>query len=107
MDRLLRIPAPGARSRLALAVVKTFTLAGLLCVMVTQGPPSSTPQPGTDLSTQVADAGGAGCAGALVRTTRGELRKVSFAVGWDVYTGRRSGTLVTACLDGSDGPVNR
>ncbi|MBC9734266.1 hypothetical protein [Nocardioides marmotae] len=35
---------------------------------------------------------------ALVRTTRGELRIVSFDRGWDVFTGRRPGLLVAVCL---------
>jgi hypothetical protein len=38
-------------------------------------------------------------ASALIRTTSGELRQVSFEVGWDVYNGRRPGTLVAVCLD--------
>ena len=36
---------------------------------------------------------------ALIRTTRGKLRQVSFEVGWDVYNGRRPGTLIAVCLD--------
>ena len=36
---------------------------------------------------------------ALIRTARGQLRKVSFEVGWDVYNGRRPGTLVAVCLE--------
>ncbi len=35
---------------------------------------------------------------ALVRTTRGELRVVSFDRGWDVFTGRSPGLLVAVCL---------
>jgi hypothetical protein len=38
-------------------------------------------------------------ASALIRTTGGQLRQVSFEVGWDVYNGRRPGTLVAVCLD--------
>jgi len=40
---------------------------------------------------------------ALIRTTRGVVRKVSFETGWDVYTGRRPGTLVAVCIDGPSG----
>ncbi len=36
---------------------------------------------------------------ALIRTTRGHLRRVSFEVGWAVYNGTRPGTLVAVCLD--------
>ena len=36
---------------------------------------------------------------ALIRTTAGEVRQVSFEVGWDVYNGRRPGTLIAVCLD--------
>ncbi|MDN4161353.1 hypothetical protein [Nocardioides abyssi] len=35
---------------------------------------------------------------ALVRTTRGHLRVVTFDRGWDVFTGRRPGLLVAVCL---------
>lgn len=35
---------------------------------------------------------------ALVRTTRGKLRVVSFDRGWDVFTGRSPGLLVAVCL---------
>ncbi len=36
---------------------------------------------------------------ALIRTEAGEVRQVSFAVGWDVYNGRRPGTLIAVCRD--------
>jgi hypothetical protein len=42
-------------------------------------------------------------ASALIRTTQGELRQVTFAVGWDVYNGKRPGTLVAVCLDETSG----
>jgi hypothetical protein len=29
----------------------------------------------------------------------GDLRQVSFQVGWDVYNGKRPGTLIAVCLD--------
>jgi hypothetical protein len=38
-------------------------------------------------------------ASALIRTTAGEVRQVSFEVGWEVYNGRRPGTLIAVCLD--------
>jgi hypothetical protein len=39
---------------------------------------------------------------ALIRTPHGDLRQVSFDVGWDVYNHRRPGTLVAVCLDDPD-----
>jgi hypothetical protein len=36
---------------------------------------------------------------ALIKTSSGNLRVVSFAKGWDVYTGKRPGRLVAVCLD--------
>jgi hypothetical protein len=44
-------------------------------------------------------------ASALIRTSRGVLRQVSFEVGWDVYNGKRPGTLVAVCLDHDAGLV--
>jgi hypothetical protein len=41
-------------------------------------------------------------ASALIRTTDGALRQVSFGVGWDIYVGRLPGTLVAVCLDRPD-----
>jgi hypothetical protein len=41
-------------------------------------------------------------ASALIRTTTGEVHLVSFEVGWDVYNGRRPGTLIAVCLDDTD-----
>jgi hypothetical protein len=38
-------------------------------------------------------------ASALIRTARGNVRQVSFDVGWDVYNGKRPGTLIAVCLD--------
>lgn len=40
---------------------------------------------------------------AVVRTSRGQLRHVSFDTGWAVYTRHGSATLVAVCLD--DPPV--
>jgi hypothetical protein len=41
-------------------------------------------------------------ASALIRTAAGEVRQVSFEVGWDVYNGKRPGTLIAVCLDDND-----
>ena len=35
---------------------------------------------------------------AIIRSTAGDLRVVSFARGWDVYTGDSPATLVAVCL---------
>ena len=44
--------------------------------------------------------GGHALAGsALIRTSGGNLRVVSFERGWDVYNGKRPGRLVAVCLD--------
>jgi hypothetical protein len=40
---------------------------------------------------------------ALIRNARGELRQVSFDVGWDVYKGKKPGTLIAICLDDTRG----
>ena len=40
---------------------------------------------------------------ALIRTARGDVRLVSFEVGWDVYNGKRPGTLLAVCLEETDG----
>ena len=42
-------------------------------------------------------------ASALIRNERGEIRQVTFAVGWDVYNGKRPGTLIAVCLDDTSG----
>jgi hypothetical protein len=38
-------------------------------------------------------------ASALIRNARGRLRQVPFETGWDVYNGKRPGTLVAVCFD--------
>ena len=43
-----------------------------------------------------------GPSSALVRTAAGNVRVVSFEHGWDVYNGRRPGTLVAVCLDAAE-----
>lgn len=109
-------PAPLAR--LALALVKVAVLGVLLILVVAGGlratGPSAhpgAPDPGDsyqrDVERVVADhhCSHAGldrtaiAASALIRTREGRLREVSFEVGWDVYNGRRPGTLVAVCLD--------
>ena len=39
---------------------------------------------------------------ALIRTAAGRVRQVSFEFGWDVYNGRRPGTLIAVCLDDTE-----
>ena len=39
---------------------------------------------------------------ALIRTDSGEVRQVSFEEGWDVFNGKRPGTLIAVCLDDTD-----
>jgi hypothetical protein len=38
-------------------------------------------------------------ASALIRTSGGNVRVVSFEKGWDVFNGKRPGTLIAVCLD--------
>jgi hypothetical protein len=38
-------------------------------------------------------------ASALIRTSGGNVRVVSFQKGWDVFNGQRPGTLIAVCLD--------
>ena len=40
---------------------------------------------------------------ALIRNARGELRVVTFDVGWDVYNKKLPGTLIAVCLDDTRG----
>ena len=42
-------------------------------------------------------------ASALIRNAQGEVRQVSFEVGWAVYSGKRPGTLISVCLDDTRG----
>jgi hypothetical protein len=42
-------------------------------------------------------------ASALIRNARGELRQVTFKVGWAVYNHKLPGTLVAVCLDETRG----
>jgi hypothetical protein len=105
-------------ARLMLAVLKGAALGALLTLVVAGGlhaaAPSAQPD-GTgpsDSSRRVVERAvadhhcsysGFGAkavpASALIRTTDGKLRQVSFDVGWQVYNGSRPGTLVAVCLD--------
>ena len=38
-------------------------------------------------------------ASALIRTSGGNVRVVSFEKGWDIYNGRRPGSLIAVCLE--------
>jgi hypothetical protein len=101
-----------------LATGKGAALGGLLTLVVIGGlhtaAPSAEPdatadlsghQPAVDLAVADHHCSYAGFGGrsvpssALIRTARGQLRQVSFDVGWDVYSGRRPGTLIAVCLD--------
>jgi hypothetical protein len=104
-----------------LATVKGAALGGLLSLVVVGGLHLATPSalPGAaqdDAYRRVAQRAGADhhcssarlgdgsmASSALIRTSRGALRQVSFAVGWDVYTHRRPGTLIALCLPGTWG----
>jgi hypothetical protein len=109
-------PAPLAR--LALALFKGAVLGALLTLVVAGGlhapPPSAHPDApaagdsyqgvvvravGDRHCSHAGSGRGVVAASALIRTTEGRLRQVSFEVGWDVYNGRRPGTLVAVCLD--------
>jgi hypothetical protein len=100
---------------------KGFALGGLLTLVVVGGLHATAPtaRPGASEATTsyprvVDDAvtdhhcshtglgGGEIPASALIRTTRGKVRQVSFDVGWKVYTGRRPGTLLAVCQDEPD-----
>jgi len=101
-----------------LGAVKGGTLGGLLTLVVVGGLHAGAPstRPGGEAQTdadrhvvrgtvvdhQCSSAGfgeGAMPSSALIRTPAGEVREVSFEVGWDVYNGKRPGTLIAVCLD--------
>jgi hypothetical protein len=42
---------------------------------------------------------GSSAASALIRTEGGQVRAVSFETGWDVFNGRRPGSLIAVCVD--------
>jgi len=106
VDPLARAPARWASPSVALASVKALAWGALLGVAMASGTPSGTSAGTPDRAgadpgmAQAADR--PECDAALIRTARGAVRRVTFAVGWDVYTGRRPGTLIAACLDDSD-----
>jgi len=107
--------------RVVLTAVKGASLGGLLTLVVVGGlhstPPSARPGDPADtdaaqgvVQRQVADhhcsytgfGNRAVPSSALIRTPRGQIRQVSFDVGWDVYNGKRPGTLIAVCLDDPD-----
>jgi hypothetical protein len=114
----LRSHARGRWSRVALTVVKSAGLGALLSLSVVGGLEAGSPTDGPT-SGSVDDAyqrvveravadhrcsfQGFGAqvqaASALIRTSGGNLRVVSFEKGWDVYNGKRPGSLVAVCLD--------
>ena len=110
--------------RVLLATFKGAALGGLLTLVVVGGLHAATPSahpgnPGeSDAYERVVQRAVAGhhCSAAgfgdksvpssaLIRTERGVLRKVSFDVGWAVYSGKRPGTLVAVCVDEPGGLV--
>ena len=113
---------PGASTRVVLTCLKGFALSGLLTMVVVGGVQAGAGSSPGGISSPVVDAyqrvveravtdhncsytgygDTAVPASALIRTTRGTLRQVSFEVGWDVYNGRRPGTLIAVCLDETD-----
>ncbi len=118
MDKARHRRTPRRPLRFALATVKGAALGGLLTLVVVGGLHATAPatHPGV---TAEADAyervvqravvdhhcsyAGYGDravpASALIRTTAGEVRQVSFEFGWDVYNGQRPGELIAVCLD--------
>ena len=111
-------------TRVALASLKGAGVGGLLTVVVVNGlsagAPSATPAatpPASEHRGVVARAvvdhrcsydgyGARAVPGsALIRTDAGRVRLVSFDVGWDVYNGRRPGTLIAVCLDPTERPA--
>ena len=106
MDPFARAPALRVPSAVALTSAKTLALGALLGALVATGTPANAP----DRSAATGVPGAAdrpACSASLIRTEQGDLRRVSFEVGWDVYTGRRPGTLVAACLDRRPDPGAR
>jgi hypothetical protein len=102
MDRTRDLREGRGRHALALrAVLTTVKVAALAVLLV--GPAAGVVQsaaPGTGSAD-------AGCtkravaedrpARALIRTEQGRVRQVSFDVAWDVYNGRRPGTVLAVC----------
>jgi hypothetical protein len=97
-----RRPRPRRPLRVALGAGKAAALSALLMLVVAGGLNAAGPSARPDAVAQGhqrADqpAGTGDACPALIRTARGQLRQVSFAVGWDVYNGLRPGTLVAVC----------
>jgi hypothetical protein len=92
------------RTRLAAAAAKASALCAVVALSATATgtPTGAAPEPprtaGDDCSFQGAAAGEAPPT-ALIRTQHGQVREVPFSVGWDVYNGRRPGTLLAVCSD--------
>jgi hypothetical protein len=108
--------------RVELATIKGAALGGLLTLVVVGGlhPSAPSADPGFTAEADayqrvvqraVADhqcsyAGWGDQAvpsSALIRNARGELRQVTFEVGWDVYIDKLPGTLIAVCLDDTRG----
>jgi len=94
----------------ALGALLTLVVAGGLHAAAPSAPPHATGPAGSGqrvVERAVADhhcsysgfSAKAVPSSALIRTTDGKLRQVSFDVGWQVYNGTRPGTLVAVCLD--------
>ena len=107
---------------MALATLKGAALGGLLTLVVVGGMRAAAPsaQTGADSETDayqrvvdraVSDhrcshagfGSGKVPSSALIRNARGEVRQVTFEVGWDIYNGKRPGTLIAVCLDDTRG----
>jgi len=102
---------PSRRVVLAVRTVKasaTGLLAGTAIVVTLSGalanppaePPASTERSArlaenTDLDGRCVGAGG----DAIIRTVSGRTRTVSFERGWQIYRGKRPGTLLAVCPD--------
>ena len=118
MDHPRHRRTPRHPARVALTVVKGASLGALLSIMVVGGLRIESPDADTSAQTpsdayervvqravaaHECSSKGYGDsaipASALIRTTKGVVRQVSFEVGWDVYNGRRPGTLIAVCLD--------
>ena len=116
MDRPRHRRDPRISARAALTTFKVLALAGLLVGVVVGGLRTGTPGEDPASASQSYDRvvdramaahecaySGFGAdtvpASALIRTAQGRVRQVSFEVGWDVFNGRRPGTLIAVCLD--------
>ncbi|QIG44968.1 hypothetical protein G5V58_21300 [Nocardioides anomalus] len=94
-----RLLAAGLKASAACAVVVALSAASA------GTPTGAAPEPagpagpaGSDCSFRGAAAGDSPPT-ALIRTPRGQVREVPFAVGWDVYNGRRPGSLLAVCTE--------